>query len=128
MFKIYKTHNTTASLLFKDKDGKKKRIQFEGGMYPKFEGIFSTSNADEQEMIEKDERFGPYLTHEIFLYQSISEPEIIAEKKEPVTNSNQMTFVQAKQHLIEKGVSPDELKNFLQVKSQAAKIGIEIVK
>ena len=107
-------------------------------MYPKFEGIFSTSNADEQEMIEKDERFGPYLTHEIFLYQSIAEaeteavvqaePEIIPEKKETVTNSNQMTFVQAKQHLIEKGVSPDELKNFLQVKSQAAKIGIEIVK
>ena len=139
MFKIYKTHNTTASLLFKDKDGKKKRIQFEGGMYPKFEGIFSTSNADEQEMIEKDERFGPYLTHEIFLYQSISElevkavvqeaPEIIAEK--PVSalpTAGQMTFVQAKQHLIEKGVSPDELKNFLQVKSQAAKIGIEIVK
>ena len=138
MFKIYKTHNTTASLLFKDKDGKKKRIQFEGGMYPKFEGIFSTSDSDEQEMIEKDERFGPYLTHEIFLYQSIGEPEvkevvpvqpeIIPDKKEPATNSNQMTFVQAKQHLIEKGVSPDELKNFLQVKSQAAKIGIEIVK
>lgn len=139
MFKIYKTHDTTASLLFKDNDGKNKRIQFEGGTYPKFEGVYSTSDTEIQEMIERDARFGAYLTHQIFLYQSIGEPEkneaiqvqpeITAEKpKSVLPTAGQMTFVQAKQHLIEKGVSPDELKNFLQVKSQAAKLGIEVVK
>lgn len=138
MFKIYKTHDTTASLLFKNKDGKNVRILFEGGVYPKFEGIFSTADKDIQEMIEADERFGKYLTHQIFLFQSIGEsetapevvvePEIIPEPNKPEEGSKSMTFVQAKQHLIEKGISPDELKNFLQVKSQAGKLGIEIVK
>lgn len=138
MLKIYRIKQISASILVYVQ-GKPERIEFRQGTFgTNYHGQFSTTDERIQRAIEKDAKFGTLHTGQIYLYETVvepeakpvtkAEPEIIAEKKELVKNSNQMTFVQAKQHLIEKGVSPDELKNFLQVKSQAAKIGIEIVK
>lgn len=117
------------------------RVEFTGGTTRNGGfGQFTTADESIQKAIESHFSFGNIRTHQIFLDGTFeeeqkpklaakAEPEITAEKpKSVLPTAGQMTFVQAKQHLIEKGVSPDELKNFLQVKSQAAKLGIEIVK
>lgn len=139
MLKIYRIKQISASILVYVQ-GKPERIEFRQGTFgTNYHGQFSTPNEQLQQAIENDAKFGTLHTGQIYLYETVGEPEvkavvqeapeIIAEKPVSVLpTSGQMTFVQAKQHLIEKGVSPDELKNFLQVKSQAAKIGIEIVK
>ena len=139
MLKIYRIKQISASILVYVQ-GKPERIEFRQGTFgTNYHGQFGTTDERIQRAIEKDAKFGTLHTGQIYLYETVvepeakpitkAEPEIIAEKPVSVLpTAGQMTFVQAKQHLIEKGVSPDELKNFLQVKSQAAKIGIEIVK
>lgn len=54
--------------------------------------------------------------------------KVIAEANTEESEKLQMKFPEAKKHLIEKGISPDELKNFAQVKSHAGKLGIELIK
>lgn len=129
-------------------NGKDIRIEFNGGSARNNgHGSFITSDPTTQKAIEKDRRFGTFDTGSIYLYEAIgskdgnkAEAEAKAEnvKQEPakvITEANteeseklQMKFPEAKKHLIEKGISPDELKNFAQVKSQAGKLGIELIK
>lgn len=127
-------------------NGKDIRVEFNGGSARNNgHGSFITSDPTTQKAIEKDRRFGTFDTGSIYLYEAIvSEDDNKAEakaenvKQEPakvITEANteesekiQMKFPEAKKHLIEKGISPDELKNFAQVKSQAGKLGIELIK
>ena len=131
-------------------NGKDIRIEFNGGSARNNgHGSFITSDPTTQKAIEKDRRFGTFDTGSIYLYEAIgsedddkseTKTETKAEnvKQEPakvITEANteeseklQMKFPEAKKHLIEKGISPDELKNFAQVKSQAGKLGIELIK
>lgn len=131
-------------------NGKDIRIEFNGGSARNNgHGSFITSDPTTQKAIEKDRRFGTFDTGSIYLYEAIgsedgnkaeTKAEAKAEnvKQEPakeITEANteeseklQMKFPEAKKHLIEKGISPDELKNFAQVKSQAGKLGIELIK
>lgn len=127
-------------------NGKDIRIEFNGGSARNNgHGSFITSDPTTQKAIEKDRRFGTFDTGSIYLYEAIgSEDDDKAEAKaenvkqesvKVITKTNteeseklQMKFPEAKKHLIEKGISPDELKNFAQVKSQAGKLGIELIK
>ena len=149
MLKIYRIKRTSASVLV-NSNGKDIRIEFNGGSARNNgHGSFITSDPTTQKAIEKDRRFGTFDTGSIYLYESIgsedddkseTKAEAKAEnvKQEPakvITETNteesekiQMKFPEAKKHLIEKGISPDELKNFAQVKSQAGKLGIELIK
>ena len=147
MLKIYRIKRTSASVLV-NSNGKDIRIEFNGGSARNNgHGSFITSDPTTQKAIEKDRRFGTFDTGSIYLYEAIgsedgnkAEAEAKAEnvKQEPVkviTEANteeseklQMKFPEAKKYLIEKGISPDELKNFAQVKSQAGKLGIELIK
>jgi hypothetical protein len=147
MLKIYRIKRTSASVLV-NSNGKDIRIEFNGGSARNNgHGSFITSDPTTQKAIEKDRRFGTFDTGSIYLYEAIgsedgnkAEAEAKAEnvKQEPakvITKANteeseklQMKFPEAKKHLIEKGISPDELKNFAQVKSQAGKLGIELIK
>ena len=147
MLKIYRIKRTSASVLV-NSNGKDIRIEFNGGSARNNgHGSFITSDPTTQKAIEKDRRFGTFDTGSIYLYEAIgsedgnkAEAEAKAEnvKQEPakvITEANteeseklQMKFPEAKKHLIEKGISPDELKNFAQVKSQAGKLGIELIK
>ena len=145
MLKIYRIKRTSASVLV-NSNGKDIRIEFNGGSARNNgHGSFITSDPTTQKAIEKDRRFGTFDTGSIYLYEAIgSEDDDKAETKaenvkhEPakvITEANteeseklQMKFPEAKKHLIEKGISPDELKNFAQVKSQAGKLGIELIK
>lgn len=149
MLKIYRIKRTSASVLV-NSNGKDIRIEFNGGSARNNgHGSFITSDPTTQKAIEKDRRFGTFDTGSIYLYEAIgsedddkseAKAEAKAEnaKQEPakvITEANteeseklQMKFPEAKKHLIEKGVSPDELKNFAQVKSQAGKLGIELIK
>lgn len=147
MLKIYRIKRTSASVLV-NSNGKDIRIEFNGGSARNNgHGSFITSDPTTQKAIEKDRRFGTFDTGSIYLYEAIgsedgnkAEAESKAEnvKQEPakvITEANteeseklQMKFPEAKKHLIEKGISPDELKNFAQVKSQAGKLGIELIK
>ena len=147
MLKIYRIKRTSASVLV-NSNGKDIRIEFNGGSARNNgHGSFITSDPTTQKAIEKDRRFGTFDTGSIYLYEAIgsedgnkAEAEAEAEnvKQEPakvITEANteeseklQMKFPEAKKHLIEKGISPDELKNFAQVKSQAGKLGIELIK
>lgn len=149
MLKIYRIKRTSASVLV-NSNGKDIRIEFNGGSARNNgHGSFITSDPTTQKAIEKDRRFGTFDTGSIYLYEAIgSEDDDKAEtnaeakaenvKHEPakvITEANteeseklQMKFPEAKKHLIEKGISPDELKNFAQVKSQAGKLGIELIK
>ena len=141
MLKIYRIKRTSASVLV-NSNGKDIRIEFNGGSARNNgHGSFITSDPTTQKAIEKDRRFGTFDTGSIYLYEAIgSEDDDKSEnvKKEPakvITETNteeseklQMKFPEAKKHLIEKGISPDELKNFAQVKSQAGKLGIELIK
>lgn len=138
MLKIYRIKQISASILVYVQ-GKPVRVEFRQGTFgTDFHGQFSTSDEALQRAIEKDAKFGTLHSGMIYLYETygesetapevVVEPEIIPEPNKPEEGSKSMTFVQAKQYLIEKGISPDELKNFLQVKSQAGKLGIEIVK
>ena len=145
MLKIYRIKRTSASVLV-NRNGKDIRIEFNGGSARNNgHGSFITSDPTTQKAIEKDRRFGTFDTGSIYLYEAIgSEDDDKAEAKadnvkhEPakvITETNteeseklQMKFPEAKKHLIEKGISPDELKNFAQVKSQAGKLGIELIK
>lgn len=145
MLKIYRIKRTSASVLV-NSNGKDIRIEFNGGSARNNgHGSFITSDPTTQKAIEKDRRFGTFDTGSIYLYEAIgSEDDNKAEakaenvKQEPtkvITEANteesekiQMKFPEAKKYLIEKGISPDELKNFAQVKSQAGKLGIELIK
>lgn len=151
MLKIYRIKRTSASVLV-NSNGKDIRIEFNGGSARNNgHGSFITSDPTTQKAIEKDRRFGTFDTGSIYLYEAIgSEDDNKAEvkakneaktenvKQEPakvITEADteeseklQMKFPEAKKHLIEKGISPDELKNFAQVKSQAGKLGIELIK
>ena len=149
MLKIYRIKRTSASVLI-NSNGKDIRIEFNGGSARNNgHGSFITSDTTTQKAIEKDRRFGTFDTGSIYLYEAIgsedddkseTKAETKAEnvKQEPakeITEANteeseklQMKFPEAKKHLIEKGISPDELKNFAQVKSQAGKLGIELIK
>ena len=149
MLKIYRIKRTSASVLV-NSNGKDIRIEFNGGSARNNgHGSFITSDPTTQKAIEKDRRFGTFDTGSIYLYEaigsedddkSVTKAEAKAEnvKQEPakvITETNteesekiQMKFPEAKKHLIEKGISPDELKNFAQVKSQAGKLGIELIK
>ena len=149
MLKIYRIKRTSASVLV-NSNGKDIRIEFNGGSARNNgHGSFITSDPTTQKAIEKDRRFGTFDTGSIYLYEAIgsedddkseTKAEAKAEnvKQEPakvITEANteeseklQMKFPEAKKHLIEKGISPDELKNFAQVKSQAGKLGIELIK
>ena len=145
MLKIYRIKRTSASVLV-NSNGKDIRIEFNGGSARNNgHGSFITSDPTTQKAIEKDRRFGTFDTGSIYLYEAIgsdddNKAEAKAEnvKQEPakvITETNteesekiQMKFPEAKKHLIEKGISPDELKNFAQVKSQAGKLGIELIK
>ena len=145
MLKIYRIKRTSASVLV-NSNGKDIRIEFNGGSARNNgHGSFITSDPTTQKAIEKDRRFGTFDTGSIYLYEAIgSEDDNKAEaktenvKQKPakvITGTNteenekiQMKFPEAKKHLIEKGISPDELKNFAQVKSQAGKLGIELIK
>ena len=145
MLKIYRIKRTSASVLV-NSNGKDIRIEFNGGSARNNgHGSFITSDPTTQKAIEKDRRFGTFDTGSIYLYEAIgsdddNKAEAKAEnvKQEPakvITGASteeseklQMKFPEAKKHLIEKGISPDELKNFAQVKSQAGKLGIELIK
>lgn len=145
MLKIYRIKRTSASVLV-NSNGKDIRIEFNGGSARNNgHGSFITSDPTTQKAIEKDRRFGTFDTGSIYLYEAIgSEDDNKADakaenvKQEPtkvITEANteenekiQMKFPEAKKYLIEKGISPDELKNFAQVKSQAGKLGIELIK
>ena len=145
MLKIYRIKRTSASVLV-NSNGKDIRIEFNGGSARNNgHGSFITSDPTTQKAIEKDRRFGTFDTGSIYLYEAIgsedddkSEAKAENVKHEPakeITEANteesekiQMKFPEAKKHLIEKGISPDELKNFAQVKSQAGKLGIELIK
>lgn len=151
MLKIYRIKRTSASVLVNN-NGKDIRIEFNGGSARNNgHGSFITSDPTTQKAIEKDRRFGTFDTGSIYLYEAIgseddNKAEVKAEneaktenvKQEPtkvITEANteenekiQMKFPEAKKYLIEKGISPDELKNFAQVKSQAGKLGIELIK
>jgi hypothetical protein len=138
MLKIYHIKQISASILLYV-DGKQERIEFrQGTLASNYHGNFATKDPRIQRAIEKSTKFGTLHTGQIYLFETIKEPEkkedvkvvpeVVPEKKQQVTESNQMNFVQAKKHLIEKGVSPNDLKNFFQVKSQASKVGIEIIK
>lgn len=145
MLKIYRIKRTSASVLV-NSNGKDIRIEFNGGSARNNgHGSFITSDPTTQKAIEKDRRFGTFDTGSIYLYEAIgseddNKAEVKAEnvKQEPtkvITEANteesekiQMKFPEAKKYLIEKGISPDELKNFAQVKSQAGKLGIELIK
>lgn len=145
MLKIYRIKRTSASVLV-NSNGKDIRIEFNGGSARNNgHGSFITSDPTTQKAIEKDRRFGTFDTGSIYLYEAIgsedddkSETKAENVKQEPakvITEANteeseklQMKFPEAKKHLIEKGISPDELKNFAQVKSQAGKLGIELIK
>lgn len=145
MLKIYRIKRTSASVLV-NSNGKDIRIEFNGGSARNNgHGSFITSDPTTQKAIEKDPRFGTFDTGSIYLYEAIgsedddkSETKAENVKQEPakvITEANteeseklQMKFPEAKKHLIEKGISPDELKNFAQVKSQAGKLGIELIK
>ena len=149
MLKIYRIKRTSASVLV-NSNGKDIRVEFNGGSARNNgHGSFITSDPSTQKAIEKDRRFGTFDTGSIYLYEAIgsedddkseTKTEAKAEnvKQEPakvITEANteeseklQMKFPEAKKHLIEKGISPDELKNFAQVKSQAGKLGIELIK
>ena len=145
MLKIYRIKITSASVLV-NSNGKDIRIEFNGGSARNNgHGSFITSDPTTQKAIEKDRRFGTFDTGRIYLYEAIgsedddkSEAKAENVKQEPakvITETNteeseklQMKFPEAKKHLIEKGISPDELKNFAQVKSQAGKLGIELIK
>ena len=145
MLKIYRIKRTSASVLV-NSNGKDIRIEFNGGSARNNgHGSFITSDPTTQKAIEKDRRFGTFDTGSIYLYEAIgsedddkSETKTENVKQEPakvITEANteeseklQMKFPEAKKHLIEKGISPDELKNFAQVKSQAGKLGIELIK
>ena len=151
MLKIYRIKRTSASVLV-NSNGKDIRIEFNGGSARNNgHGSFITSDPTTQKAIEKDRRFGTFDTGSIYLYEAIgSEDDNKAEEKEKaeekaenvkqepskvITEANteesekiQMKFPEAKKHLIEKGISPDELKNFAQVKSKAGKLGIELIK
>lgn len=145
MLKIYRIKRTSASVLV-NSNGKDIRIEFNGGSARNNgHGSFITSDPTTQKAIEKDRRFGTFDTGSIYLYEAIgSEDDDKAEAKaenvkqesvKVITKTNteeseklQMKFPEAKKHLIEKGISPDELKNFAQVKSQAGKLGIELIK
>lgn len=145
MLKIYRIKRTSASVLV-NSNGKDIRIEFNGGSARNNgHGSFITSDPTTQKAIEKDRRFGTFDTGSIYLYEAIgNEDDNKAEAKtenvkhEPakvITETNteeseklQMKFPEAKKYLIEKGISPDELKNFAQVKSQAGKLGIELIK
>ena len=145
MLKIYRIKITSASVLV-NSNGKDIRIEFNGGSARNNgHGSFITSDPTTQKAIEKDRRFGTFDTGSIYLYEAIgsedddkSEAKAENVKQEPakvITETNteeseklQMKFPEAKKHLIEKGISPDELKNFAQVKSQAGKLGIELIK
>ena len=145
MLKIYRIKRTSASVLV-NSNGKDIRVEFNGGSARNNgHGSFITSDPTTQKAIEKDRRFGTFDTGSIYLYEAIgsdddNKAEAKAEnvKQEPakvITEANteesekiQMKFPEAKKHLIEKGISPDELKNFAQVKSQAGKLGIELIK
>lgn len=136
---------TSASVLV-NSNGKDIRVEFNGGSARNNgHGSFITSDPSTQKAIEKDRRFGTFDTGSIYLYEAIgsedddkSETKADNVKQEPakeITEVNteeseklQMKFPEAKKHLIEKGISPDELKNFAQVKSQAGKLGIELIK
>ena len=145
MLKIYRIKMTSASVLV-NSNGKDIRVEFNGGSARNNgHGSFITSDPSTQKAIEKDRRFGTFDTGSIYLYEAIgsedddkSETNAENVKQEPakeITEVNteeseklQMKFPEAKKHLIEKGISPDELKNFAQVKSQAGKLGIELIK
>lgn len=145
MLKIYRIKMTSASVLV-NSNGKDIRVEFNGGSARNNgHGSFITSDPSTQKAIEKDRRFGTFDTGSIYLYEAIgsedddkSETKADNVKQEPakeITEVNteeseklQMKFPEAKKHLIEKGISPDELKNFAQVKSQAGKLGIELIK
>lgn len=149
MLKIYRIKRTSASVLV-NSNGKDIRIEFNGGSARNNgHGSFITSDPTTQKAIEKDRRFGTFDTGSIYLYEAIgSEDDDKSEKKaeakaenvkqkpaKVITETNteeseklQMKFPEAKKYLIEKGISPDELKNFAQVKSQAGKLGIELIK
>ena len=145
MLKIYRIKRTSASVLV-NSNGKDIRVEFNGGSARNNgHGSFITSDPSTQKAIEKDRRFGTFDTGSIYLYEAIgsedddkSETKADNVKQEPakeITEVNteeseklQMKFPEAKKHLIEKGISPDELKNFAQVKSQAGKLGIELIK
>ena len=145
MLKIYRIKRTSASVLV-NSNGKDIRIEFNGGSARNNgHGSFITSDPTTQKAIEKDRRFGTFDTGSIYLYEAIgsedddkSETKAENVKQKPakvITETNteeseklQMKFPEAKKHLIEKGISPDELKNFAQVKSQAGKLGIELIK
>ena len=145
MLKIYRIKRTSASVLV-NSNGKDIRVEFNGGSARNNgHGSFITSDPTTQKAIEKDRRFGTFDTGSIYLYEAIgsedddkSETKAENVKHEPakvITEANteeseklQMKFPEAKKHLIEKGISPDELKNFAQVKSQAGKLGIELIK
>ena len=155
MLKIYRIKRTSASVLV-NSNGKDIRIEFNGGSARNNgHGSFITSDPTTQKAIEKDRRFGTFDTGSIYLYEAIgseddnkSEADAEAKAKAKAKSENikhepakvimetnteeseklQMKFPEAKKHLIEKGISPDELKNFAQVKSQAGKLGIELIK
>ena len=149
MLKIYRIKRTSASVLV-NSNGKDIRIEFNGGSARNNgHGSFITSDPTTQKAIEKDRRFGTFDTGSIYLYEAIGsedddksetkaeakaenvkqEPaKVITEASTEESEKLQMKFPEAKKHLIEKGISPDELKNFAQVKSQAGKLGIELIK
>ena len=127
MLKVYRITRSTASVIVY-KGGVPTRIEFNGAVFHNnYHGQFVTDDADIQKAIEQDSRFGS----EIYLAKTYGEPEV--EEVKPVivpqnTEAKTMNFAQAKEFLIAQGVSPDNLTNFLKVKSEAKKFDIELVK
>ena len=128
MIKIYKIKQTSSSMLFWVGD-KPRRVEFNGGSRMNGgHGQFATEDEALQKAIESHHDFGSIQTSQIYLDYT-SEPEQVIEKVVEEVEEiipSKIDFATAKQLLIEKGISPDELKNFPQVKKQAKLHGIEL--
>lgn len=129
MLKIYRIKRPSASVLVYV-SGRPTRVEFTGGCYQtSFHGQCTVENEQLQQAIEGDYRFGEeiylhmtYGTEEVKEEVKEEKKEVTPEKKEPQT----MTYAQAKEYLIGKGLSTDQLKNYPMVKSEAKKFGIEL--
>jgi hypothetical protein len=132
--KTYKIKQMSRSMLIYVNESPR-RVEFYGGS--KWNGgcgQFTTADESLQKAIEMDHRFGNIATHEIYLDGIFGEETAVApEAVQEVVETNEApaptksTFQEAKQLLIEKyGVTPDEVKNFPQVKKKIKELGLSI--
>ena len=140
-FKIYRIKQSSASIILFD-NNKPVRVEFKGGSSRNnYHGQFATSDEKIQQLIESDKRFGDLQKGTIYLWENFADEPAVAgtvqtepiEQPEKEVNAPAQTspnantvwdFKTTKAFLLEKGVEPDKLKNFPQVKAAAKEYGI----